>query len=105
MVFFFQIGLVSAELVGSFSEGFHASRGGPPPLPPELEAFKRLISSCGKRKGSPLSQSFVKKTDIPSVDLSTERPWQNSLNLAECGLIGQFTRLWPSPKAVEGWVQ
>ena len=82
-----------------------ASGRGPPPLPPELEAFKFLISSCGKRKGSPLSQSFVKKTDIPSVDLPTERPCRTALNLAKRGLIGQFIGLWPSPKVVEGWVQ
>ena len=27
------------------------------------------------------------------------------LNLAERGLIGQFTGLWPSPKAVDDWVK
>ena len=78
---------------------------GGPPLPPKLEAFKHLISSCGKRKDSHLSQSFVKKTDIPSVDLPAERPCRTTLNLAEHGLIGQFTGLWPSPKVVDGWVQ
>ena len=38
----------------------------PLPLPPDLEAFKRLIASSGKRKGGP-TQKFVKKVDIPSV--------------------------------------
>ena len=28
-----------------------------------------------------------------------------TLNLVECGFIGQFIRLWPSPKAIDGWVQ
>ena len=79
--------------------------GGPPPLPPELDAFKPLIAACGKRKGSPLGQPFVKKADIPSIDLSAERPYRTALNLAERGLIGQFTELWPSSKAVDGWVQ
>ena len=27
------------------------------------------------------------------------------LSLAEHGLVGQFTGLWPSPKEIEGWVQ
>ena len=38
------------------------------PLPPEFDAFKRLIASRGKRKGGPL-QKFVKKVDIPLVEL------------------------------------
>ena len=44
---------------------------GHPPLltPPELEAIKRLVASCGKRKGGSSSQVFVKKVDIPSVEL------------------------------------
>ena len=82
-----------------------ASGGAPPPLPLELDAFKRLIAAYGKRKGSPLGQPFVKKADIPSVDLPAERPCRTALNLFERGLIVQFTRLWPSPKAVDGWVQ
>ena len=77
----------------------------PPPLPPNLEAFKRLISSSGKRKGPPLTQTFVKKTEIPSVDLPVDRPSQTAVNLVERGLIGQFLGLWPSSKAIEGWVQ
>ena len=82
-----------------------ASGGGPHPLPPGIDAFKRLIAACGKRKGSPLGQSFVKKADIPSVDLSVERPCRIALNLVERGLIGKFARLWPSLKAVDGWFQ
>ena len=79
--------------------------GHPPPLPLEIDAFKCLIASCGKRKGSPSVQTFVKKTEIPSVDLRVERPCWTTLNLAEHGIIGQFTRLWPSLKAIDGCVQ
>ena len=43
----------------------------PPPLPPYLDAFKRLVSTCGKRKGAP-SQRFIKKVDIPSVELPVD---------------------------------
>ena len=80
--------------------------GGIPPLslPPDLEAFKRLIDSSGKRKGG-ASNKFVKKVDIPSVELPAERIFCSALNLAERGLIGQFTGLWPSHKTIEGWVQ
>ena len=74
------------------------------PLPPDLEAFKRLIASYGKRKGGP-SQKFVKKVDIPSVEFPTDRICRLTLNLAQCGLIGQFTGLWPSPKAIDAWVK
>ena len=79
--------------------------GGVPPLslPPDMEAFKRLIAFRGNRKGG-ASNKFVKKVDIPSVELPAERICHSMLNLAERGLIGQFTGLWPSPKAIEGWV-
>ena len=76
----------------------------PLPLPPDLEAFKKLIASSGKRKGGP-AQKFVKKVDIPSVELPTEKTCRSAQNLAGGGLIGQFTSLWPSPKAIDGWVQ
>ena len=80
------------------------SRGDPPfPLPPDLDAFMRLIASYGKRKGGP-SQKFVNKVDIPSVELPADRIYHSTLNLVERGLIVQFTGLWPSPKAIEGWV-
>ena len=43
--------------------------------------------------------------DNPSVDLPAERPRRTALNIEKCELIGQFTGLWPSPKAINGWVQ
>ena len=45
-----------------------SGRDPPLPLPSDLDASKRLIASCGKRKGGP-SHKFVKKVDIPSVEL------------------------------------
>ena len=79
--------------------------GEPPlPLPPNLEAFKKLIASSGKRKGGP-AQKFVKKVDIPYVELPADKTCRSALNLAEHGLIGKFTSRWPSPKAIDGWVQ
>ena len=77
----------------------------PPPLTLDIEAFKCLISFSGKRKGPPLTQTFVTKTEIPYVYLPVDRPRRTALNLAERGLIGKFIGLWPSPKAIEGWVQ
>ena len=81
-----------------------ASGDPPPPLPPELDAFKILVASCGKRKGGP-SQKSVKKVDIPFVELLSYRIFQSALNHAEHGFIWQFTSLWPSPKATDSWVQ
>ena len=78
--------------------------GGVPPLPPELEAFKMLIASGRKRTGGGV-QRFVKKVDIPSVKLLAEQTCCFALNLADRGLIGQFSSLWPSPKAIDGWMQ
>ena len=65
----------------------------PPPLPPELLAFKILVASSGKRKGSTILQQFVKKVDIPTVELPAERPCWTTLNLSKRGLIGQFMGL------------
>ena len=47
----------------------------------------------------------MKKVDIPSVELPVDRICRSVLNLAERGLIGQFTSLWPSPKAIDSWVE
>ena len=70
-----------------------------PPLPPELDA------SCGKRKGGPNLQIFVKKADIPSIEMPSQRTCRTSLNIVDRGLIGKFSGLWPSPKAIDGWVE
>ena len=75
----------------------------PLPLPLDFETFKRLIASCGKRKGGP-SNKFV-KVEIPTVELPANRVCHSALNLAERGLIGKLTGLWPSPKAIDSWVQ
>ena len=58
-----------------------------------------------KRKGSPNMKKFVKKaSNIPCVEFLVERPCRTAFNLAECGLIGQFSCLWPSPKDIDGWL-
>ena len=90
---------------GCFGGGVLMDPGGVPPLPlpPELEAFKKLIGFGRKRNGGGY-QNFVKKVDIPSVELPTERTCRLALNLDNRGLIGQFSGLWPSPKATDGWV-
>ena len=75
----------------------------PQPLPLDLEDFKRLIAYSGKRKGGH-ARKIVKKVDIPSVELLVVQTYWSSLNLAEQGLIRQFTGLWPSAKAIDSWV-
>ena len=39
------------------------------------------------------------------MDIPADQPHRTTLNIVEQGLIGQFIGLWPSPKAIEGWVQ
>lgn len=82
------------------------SGGSDSPPPPEVTAFKEMISKCNKRPSSASQQKFVKKMDtIPTIALAEEETCKAALNLSERGLIGQFTGLWPSPKSVEDWTQ
>ena len=81
-----------------------AMGGGSSP-PPKLTAFRKLVAASGKRNPSQNEQTFVKKLDnIPSVDLPAEQPCRSSMNIADRGIIGHFTSLWPSPKAIDRWV-
>jgi hypothetical protein len=78
----------------------------PPPLPLELDAFKKLVTACNKQPASDSHQKFIKKLDsIPSIDLPAEETYRYALKLVEWGLIGKFTGLWPSPKSIDTWVQ
>ena len=51
-----------------------------------------------------LANTPEKMIEIPEVSLLASRPCRIALNLIERGLIGQFTGLWPSPKATEAWM-
>jgi hypothetical protein len=65
-----------------------------------------MVVAGPKRPPTATQQKFVRKMDsIPSVALPEEETCKAALNLAERGLIGQFTGLWPSPKSVEEWTQ
>jgi hypothetical protein len=78
----------------------------PSPPPPEVTAFKALIDLNSKRQPSVSQQKFVKRMNtIPTVALPEAETCKAALNLAEKGLIGQFTGLWPSPKSVEEWIK
>lgn len=75
-------------------------------LPLELLAFKPLVGDCSKRPISASQQKFIKKMEaISTVALPAEELCRAALNIAKRGLIGQFTGLWPSPRAIESWVQ
>jgi len=77
-----------------------------PDPPPEVQAFRSMIVVDPKRPPSASQLKFVRKmASIPSVALLEEETCKAALNLAERGLIGQFTGLWPSPKSVEEWTQ
>jgi len=74
------------------------------PSSPAVDAFNQLLASLPQKKRSEASK-FVKKLDeIPEISLPPEAPIQVALSLADRGLIGQFTGLWPSPKTTEQWV-
>lgn len=58
-----------------------------PPL--ELEAFRSLIATTGKRQPSRPQLRFVKKLgSIPTMSLPVEDTCKSALNLTERGLIG-----------------
>lgn len=88
-----------------------AGRGPPPPPPPrppsaDAEAFDRLVNATRKKVGSAPPPKFVKKLDeIPEIELPPEKTIPLAVGLAERALIGQFTGLWPSPRATNAWVQ
>jgi len=81
--------------------------GEPPPAPSEEEkAFLRLIKGMGKRKDALPPPKFVKRLEsVPEIALPEEKSMRVAVSLAERGLIGQFSGLWPSPKTTEKWVQ
>ena len=71
----------------------------------QLAAFKALVQAAAPQAASLSSSKFVKKMDeIPSLELSPSDPCQKYLVLSEQALIGKFTGLWPSPKAVENCI-
>ncbi len=68
--------------------------------------FASLISAMGPAKNQPSVTKFVKRLeDIPKISLPLALPRKATLSLAERGLVGQFTGLWPSPKTVQKWVE
>ena len=75
-----------------------------PPPPPDAEAFIKLLASMPKKKASEASKFVKRLEDIPEISLPPEGPIKVALSLADCALVGQFTGLWPSPKATENWV-
>eukprot|EP00253_Pinus_taeda_P032749 PITA_32749 len=80
------------------------AQGHDPPSSPAEDAFNHLLAGLPPKKRIDASK-FVKKLDeIPEISLPPETPMQFALSLADRGLIGQFTGLWPSPKTTEQWV-
>ena len=70
------------------------------------DAFSALIKSLVPQRTHPAMSKFVKKLDgLQEVNLPPTLPRMVALSLAERGLIGQFTGLWPSPKTVQRWIE
>jgi hypothetical protein len=56
----------------------------PPPLPPNITSFRKLVAASEKRPTTRIQQKFVKKLEnILSVDLPNEEPCISTLNLDE----------------------
>ena len=71
----------------------------------QLLAFKALVHAAAPQATSLPPSKFVKKIEeIPSLELSPSDPCQKAIILSKRALIGKFTGLWPSPKAVELWI-
>lgn len=72
----------------------------------QITIFSSLISENGATRIKPTTTKFVKKlTNILEISLPPSIPWKAAISLVERGLVGQFTGLWPSPKAVQKWVE
>lgn len=68
--------------------------------------FSALVKSLQPQRTRSTLSKFVKKLDgLQEVVLPPSIPRMAALSLAERGLIGQFTGLWPSPKTVQGWTE
>ena len=69
-------------------------------------AFSTLVKSLLTQCPRPSLSKFVKKLDsLQEVVLPPTLPRMAALSLAEWGLIGKFTGLWPSPKTVQRWIE
>jgi len=80
------------------------------PSPPDPEKYEELFASLipdnASSRSRPSVSKFVKKLDqIPEVSLPPSLPRKSVITLAERGLVGQFTGLWPSPRSVQKWVE
>ena len=72
----------------------------------EIEDFRSLISGKSKTDQALSIPKFVNKIDeVPIIDLPPQHPMHVVVSLADRALVGQFTRLWPSPKTMDNWIQ
>jgi len=80
----------------------------PPPPGSENheEIFTSLFSDSAISRTRPTVTKFIKKLDeITEVNLPPSLPRKSAIILAERGLVGQFTGLWPSLRSVQKWVE
>jgi len=70
------------------------------------QAFTTLVKSLPPQRPRPAISKLLKKLDVlQEVILPPALPRMATLSLAERGLIGQFTGLWPSPKRAQRWIE
>jgi hypothetical protein len=64
-----------------------------------------LASSLGKYTKA-LPSHFVKKlNEIPEFPLPSTTSYQMALKLVERQMIGEFIKVWPSPRVIEVWIE
>lgn len=68
--------------------------------------FKALLQSQNlNSKGPPQPRKLIKKLDdIPLMIIDSSDPRRTAILLSKKALIGKFTGLWPTPKAIDLWV-
>jgi len=72
----------------------------------QANIFTSLISENATIRNKTIASKFVKKlADIPEISLPPSLPRKATISLVERGLVGQFTTLWPSPRAIQKWVE
>jgi hypothetical protein len=71
---------------------------------PNAAAFSSLIASLPKKKKAEVSKFVKRLEEMSMVSLPPDGPIQVALTMSKQALVGQFTGLWPSPKATEAWV-
>ena len=68
------------------------------------DAFRALVDLSPPLVSEIHTSSFVRRAAAPRIHIISSALRMKALALSEKGLIGQFIRIWPSPKTMEYWI-